>query len=61
MIADEKRLPVSLLAPRLNVFPVMALWSVDKILNPGHAAGVFETFYFIEGTGPAVLAGRAAT
>lgn len=56
MIADEKRLPVSLLSLRLTVFLVMALWSVDKILNPGHAAGVFETFYFIGGIGPTALA-----
>ena len=56
MIADEKRLPLSLLCLRLTVFLVMALWSVDKILNPGHAAGVFETFYFIGGIGPTALA-----
>ena len=56
MIADEKRLPVSLLLLRIGVFVVMALWSVDKILNPGHAAGVFETFYFLGGMGAGVLA-----
>lgn len=56
MISDEKRLPVSLLCLRIGVFVVMALWSVDKILNPGHAAGVFETFYFIGGLGPAAMA-----
>lgn len=56
MISDENRLPVSLLALRLTVFLVMALWSVDKILNPGHAAGVFETFYFMGGIGPTALA-----
>lgn len=56
MITDENRLPVSLLSLRLTVFLVMALWSIDKILNPGHAAGVFETFYFIDGIGPAALA-----
>lgn len=56
MISDEKRLPVSLLLLRIGVFVVMALWSVDKIVNPGHAAGVFETFYFLEGMGAGTLA-----
>lgn len=56
MISDEKRLHLSLFSLRLTVFLVMALWSVDKILNPEHAAGVFETFYFIGGIGPAALA-----
>lgn len=56
MISDEKRLPVALLCLRIGVFVVMALWSVDKIVNPGHAAGVFETFYFIGGLGPGAMA-----
>lgn len=56
MIPDEKRLPISLLCLRLGVFVVMALWSVDKLVNPAHAAGVFETFYFIGGLGPTALA-----
>lgn len=56
MIPDEKRLPLALLCLRVGVFVVMALWSVDKILNPEHAAGVFETFYLIGGMGPTALA-----
>ncbi len=56
MIPDDKRLPISLLCLRIGVFIVMALWSVDKIVNPGHAAGVFETFYLIGGLGPQVMA-----
>jgi hypothetical protein len=56
VIPDEKRLPVSLLCLRIGVFVVMALWSVDKIVNPGHAAGVFESFYFIGGLGPGAMA-----
>lgn len=56
MIPDEKRVPVSLLLLRIGVFVVMALWSVDKIVNPEHAAAVFESFYFIGGMGAGVLA-----
>lgn len=52
---DETRLQVSLLALRLTVFLVMAVWTVDKFVNPGHAAGVYETFYFIPGLGAGVI------
>lgn len=48
---DETRLQASLLALRLTVFLVMAMWTVDKFINPAHAAGVFENFYFIPGLG----------
>ncbi len=56
MISEENRLPVSLLCLRIGVFVVMALWSVDKLVNPEHAAGVFETFYLIGGLGPGAMA-----
>lgn len=56
MISEEKRLPVSLLLLRIGVFVVMGVWSVDKIVNPEHAAGVFETFYFLGGMSPGALA-----
>lgn len=49
---DETRLQASLLVLRLTVFLVMAMWTMDKFINPGHAAGVFESFYFIRGLGP---------
>lgn len=32
---------------RLTVFLVMITWTLDKVVNPEHAAGVFETFYFL--------------
>ncbi len=40
----------------MTVFLVMILWSLDKLLNPDHAAGVFASYYFLEGIGPRVLA-----
>lgn len=52
---DQNRLPVALLAMRLSVFLVMLVWTLDKFLDPEHAAGVFEHFYFIKGLGPAVM------
>ncbi len=35
----------SLLALRLGVFIVMALWGLDKLLYPDHAARIFANFY----------------
>jgi len=51
----HNRLGVSLFILRLAVFIVMAMWSLDKIVNPGHSAAVFENFYFISGMGSSVL------
>lgn len=48
----EQRLRISLLLLRLGVFLVMAVWVLDKFVNPAHAAQVFEYFYFIEGLRP---------
>ncbi|KFZ31836.1 hypothetical protein IDSA_03895 [Pseudidiomarina salinarum] len=45
------RLQWSLFALRLGVFIVMLVWTLDKFVNPGHSAGVFENFYFISGLG----------
>lgn len=45
------RTATSLLMLRLSVFLVMLVWTVDKIVNPIHAARVYEYFYFIPGLG----------
>ncbi len=50
---DKLQLPLFLL--RASVFIVMAMWSLDKILMPDHAAAVFENFYFISGMGAGIL------
>ena len=49
------RLRFALFVMRLGVFSVMAMWSLDKILYPDHAAGVFENFYFIADLGAGIL------
>lgn len=51
----DTRLPQALLALRVTVFVVMAVWTLDKILNPDHAGAVFENFYFLSGMGPGLL------
>lgn len=49
------RLPAALLALRLSVFLVMLVWTLDKFLAPGHAASVYQHFYFIGGVGAPVI------
>lgn len=45
----QRRLALSLLMLRLGIFVVMLVWTIDKFVRPGHAAGVFSTFYGISG------------
>lgn len=51
-----QRLRLSLLLLRLSVFIVMFMWTIDKFVNPAHAAKVYESFYFIGGLSPNVMA-----
>jgi len=51
----NNKLQLSLFLLRASVFVVMAMWSLDKILMPDHAAAVFENFYFISGMGAGIL------
>ncbi|MFC1814911.1 hypothetical protein ACFL0M_02995 [Thermodesulfobacteriota bacterium] len=49
MTDHDKNLQLSLLFLRLTFFLVMFMWTVDKVINPGHAARVYEKFYYIAG------------
>jgi putative oxidoreductase len=49
------RLPTTLLLLRASVFFVMAMWSLDKLVNPAHAAAVFENFYYLAGIAAGIL------
>lgn len=49
MTAQNNKLQLSLLLLRLSVFLVMFMWTIDKFINPGHAAKVYESFYNIAG------------
>ena len=55
MTDHDKRLQLSLLLLRLSVFLVMFMWTIDKFINPGHAASVYEKFYYIQGLDSAVM------
>ena len=43
------QLSIALLLLRLGIASVMAIWAIDKLMNPGHAAKVAEKFYLFPG------------
>ena len=45
----RKQLGISLLLLRLGIAAVFLIWTIDKFVNPGHAAAVFEKFYKVPG------------
>ncbi|MGR8981795.1 MAG: hypothetical protein ACU84H_17125 [Gammaproteobacteria bacterium] len=49
MTPQNKSLPAALLGLRISVFLVMFMWTLDKFINPAHAAKIYEKFYFISG------------
>jgi hypothetical protein len=51
----QKILEISLLLLRIGVFIVMIAWTLDKFVNPEHAAAVYEGFYYIGGLGNTVM------
>ena len=60
MSANPRHLTLSLLCLRLGVFIVMAMWTLDKFVNPSHSTAVFEKFYYIPGVEHTVMYGIGA-
>lgn len=56
-MTNVPRLPLSLLALRWGVFIVMFVWALDKLVQPDHAARVFQAFYLFPEMPPAFFAG----
>lgn len=56
-MTEKKRIEWSLFLLRLGVFIVMIVWTMDKLVSPDHAAKVYESFYFIGGLEPQIMAG----
>ncbi len=52
---QQNRIQWALLSLRLGVFIVMGVWTLDKFINPGHAAKIFEKFYSLPGIEHAAL------
>jgi len=55
-VTNDKSLEVGLLLLRITTGLFLLVWSIDKILNTGHAQQVFNKFYFLEIT-PTVAMG----
>lgn len=52
---QTQQLRLALFILRVSVFIVMAMWSLDKLISPEHAAAVFGNFYGIGGMTSGVL------
>ena len=51
----ESKLESCLVWLRLGVFLVMFMWTLDKFINPDHALGVFDKFYYLKGFSKEIL------
>jgi len=51
---NANKLAVALFSLRIGVFIVFFVWALDKLVNPDHAAVVYEKYYKIAGLGEAV-------
>lgn len=49
------RLQCCLLLMRISIFVVMLMWTLDKFINPAHAAIIYEKFYYLAGLGSSVM------
>ena len=56
----NRKLAWCLLWLRLGVASVFVMWTVDKFVNPEHAAAVFKKFYAIDGLSSALSYGVGA-
>lgn len=55
----KNRVSASLIWLRYGVFVVFLAWTLDKVVNPGHASSVFQGFYGISFPGNSILFGLA--
>lgn len=55
VMEQKNRIEWSLFLLRLGVFVVMFAWTVDKFVDPGHAAKIFDKFYSIGGVGEDII------
>ena len=48
-MVSKQKLAWCLLILRMGIATVFAMWTIDKFINPSHAAAVFERFYQLSG------------
>ncbi|MBU2711501.1 hypothetical protein KCG35_10555 [Zooshikella sp. WH53] len=51
----KEKLQLSLVGLRFTVFLVMFMWTLDKFINPVHAAHVYKKFYFLPSFEPFLM------
>ena len=51
-MSQNGRLQFVLLLLRISVFVVLLVWTLDKFIDPGHAARVYAKFYLMPGLAP---------
>lgn len=52
---QQNKIEWSLFLLRAGVFVVMFAWALDKFIDPGHAAKIFEKFYSVGGIGEEIV------
>ena len=55
MVVNEKRFGFAMLFLRVSVLLVMAMWTFDKLIDPAHAAKVFQGFYSMPSLGSSII------
>ena len=55
MVVNEKKFGFAMLFLRVSVLLVMAMWTFDKLIDPGHAAKVFKGFYSLSDVGTTLI------
>jgi len=53
-VVSKQKLAWCLLILRLGIATVFVMWTIDKFINPSHAAAVFERFYQLSGLTPEI-------
>lgn len=48
-MSSQNRIANALFLLRVSVFIVIFMWTIDKFINPEHAAAVYQNFYFFGG------------
>ncbi len=51
----QNRLELSLFLLRLGIFIVMIAWTLQKLIDPGSAARIYENYYYIGGLGSTTM------
>lgn len=54
-MVQTNQLKLALLFCRVSILLVLAVWTLDKFVNPEHAAVIFEKFYAMSGLSTAVV------